>query len=746
MNAAAKLKREVQRMLSERMTLLFIALTAAGTVWFCLHSSGETASNAYILEPAKNSAVLGALLFTLLTLAQFYREDKNNTGSIVMACTDPVFYQLRRTMALICTAVATTLIVTLFTLPYALIKTGAYFQADAFAAAWYLIFLGVLVFAVLLSSALYMLFRRVDVAFIVMVGLILLSELLHYQYEHATNPMNPSYLLFWVQTNADGFSDMAGNRFQINLILWNRLFCLLASLGLWFLGLCCQRRYGRGIFGSFISNARRAWMPICLIAAIALSYGSYVNEPYFDQSVSKNSEVNYSSGTGIVASKGQKSEKNTNLLLSEKCVQAEIDTQSCSLAGKTTYTLRNTTGGAQILLVSLNSGYTISGVQVNGTPAQAVRDETEEGGNATWKIELPGAPEYTILIDYTGKVQNDGSSLGRIPIYGISGDYISLPSTGVSPSTDTSISDDCSFSGTLSLDSRFEPVFKSAEASKGETANGKTQWKFRADPGNDRSGLYAAFYHTTTFEAGGLNVEVKYFAKQDAAIADMDSIGIMKAAIDYFTNVYGPLPYQNHLTILERPANFSGGGGGAFGNTSAMAETSFAVTGYLPDELDNPDSGGGIDVLVHELAHQWWGLATYPDMDDASYWSAEGITCYSTYCFMKDYFGEKYANEHFINEWQSGWKSYQNAFYIQHPEFFKKLSDSDQSHMLELLNNIGLYDMMPLKLLKAEAALGGTEAFQGKLKQLYQSYLGNDITYDNFLSVTGLTGEVLNLA
>ena len=66
--------------------------------------------------------------------------------------------------------------------------------------------------------------------------------------------------------------------------------------------------------------------------------------------------------------------------------------------------------------------------------------------------------------------------------------------------------------------------------------------------------------------------------------------------------------------------------------------------------------------------------------------------------------------------------------------------------MLELLNNIGLYDMMPLKLLKAEAALGGTEAFQGKLKQLYQSYLGNDITYDNFLSVTGLTGEVLNLA
>ena len=745
MNAAVKLKREVQRMLSERMTLLFIVLTAAGTAWFCLHSSGETASNAFILEPAKNSAVLGALLFTLLTLAQFYREDKNNTGSIVTACTDPVFYQLRRTLALICTAVVTALIVTLFTLPYALIKTGAYFQADIFAASWYLIFFGALVFAVLLSSALYMLFRRVNVAFIVMVGLIFLSELLHYQYEHASNPMNPSYLLFWVQTNADNFSDIAGNRFEINLILWNRLFCFLTSLSLWLLGLCCQRRYGRGIFGSFISNARNAWMPICLIAAIALSYVSYVNEPYFDHSVSSDSENSYSSGTGIVVSKGQKREKNTDLILLKKSVQAEIDTRCCSLTGKTAYTLRNTAGKTQELRVSLNSGYTISGAQVNGAPTQAVRDKTEENGDAAWKIELPDAHEYTILIDYTGKVQNDGSSLGYIPIYGISGDYISLPSTGVSPGTDTSVSDDCSFSGTLSLDACFEPVLKRAEVSKGKTANGKTQWQFKAEPGIDRSGLDAGVYHTTTYKAGGLNVDVKYFAKQDAAIADMNSIGVMKAAIDYFTNVYGPLPYQDHLTILERPSYF-GGGGGAFGNISEMAETSFAVTGYLPDDSDNPDSGGGTDVLVHELAHQWWGLATYPDRDDSSYWSAEGITCYSTYCFMKDYFGEKYANKHYINEWKSGFKSYKNAFYIQHPEFFKKLSGSDQSHMTELLNNIGLYDIMPLKLLKAEAAVGGTEAFQGKLKHLYQSYLGKDITFDNFLSVTGLTGEVLSLA
>lgn len=239
-------------------------------------------------------------------------------------------------------------------------------------------------------------------------------------------------------------------------------------------------------------------------------------------------------------------------------------------------------------------------------------------------------------------------------------------------------------------------------------------------------------------------MEFKYFAKQKTAVAAMDTIAIMKAAIDYFTNAFGPLPYEDHLTVLELPAYFSGGG--AFGNISAMDETSFAIAGYLPDEAGNPDSGGGIDVLVHELAHQWWGLSTYPMEDDASYWSAEGITCYSTYCFMKDYLGTEYADEHFINEWQNSLETYQNAFYIQNPDDLKKLSDSDQSNVLATLNNIGLYDMMPLKLLKAEADLGGTESFQKTLSELYTTHLGQPVTYDDFLTATGLTKEALDLA
>lgn len=176
-----------------------------------------------------------------------------------------------------------------------------------------------------------------------------------------------------------------------------------------------------------------------------------------------------------------------------------------------------------------------------------------------------------------------------------------------------------------------------------------------------------------------------------------------------------------------------------------MNETCISAASDLLGNSDFQNSGSGIDVLVHEIAHQWWGLTTIPVSDEASYWSREGITCYSTYRFMAQYFGEQYAKEHFIDKWQEMWKNYKNAFYVQHPEYFSKLSQGDRSTVMASLSNIGNYGIMPLQLLKAENILDGQECFQKKLSELYKAYLGNSITYGDFLSATGLTEEVLNL-
>ena len=739
MNAVAKLMREVRRMLSERLTLLFMAITAAGAVWFSLHSTGRTASDAFILEPAKSSAVLGALLFTLLTLVQFHRDFKNNTDCIVLTSTDPIFYQLRRTLALIFTAVVTTLIITLFALPYGMAKTGDYFQPATFLTAWYLIFLGALVFSVLLSSGFYMLTRRAEAAFIIMAGLILLSKLLEGMYT-----LNPSYLFYWVQTTATGFSDLITNQFQIDMLLWNRLFCLLVSMGIWALGLSTFRRYGRNLPGSFLANCRRVWIPVLLVAAVSFSAVSYAFEPIFDDSKPVDYSGMLSSGTGIVSSVSSTPEVgNPDLTLTDKSFDLDIEAKGQTLSGIAKYKLKNSTGEAQTLPFMANTGLNINSVLINGVAGKAVRGETGENSTANWSIELPAAAEYDVQISYSGRMRNDNTILQRVT-YGIADGFVWLPTLGVSPSFDINIAEDSTFSGTLSLDKKLEPVFKRGKPVKGEIKDGKTEWTYTGSAGEQGTGIFAADYMTKTFEAGGLNVDLKYFAKHDKSISDMDAVNVIKAAIDYFTDTYGPLVYDKDLTMLELPAYVSGGFAG--GNMSAMDETCYDEEGYLPAEAATPDQGGGLDVLVHEIAHQWWGLATMPMQDGTSNWSAEGITCYSTYCFMKQYFGEEYAQEHFLKEWHQGWDTYQNAFYIQHPEYLAKLSAADASNIMGSFENISLYDIMPLQLLKAEDALGGTKAFQKKLSELYTIHLWQPITYDDFLNVTGLTKEALNLA
>lgn len=739
MNAVAKLSREARRILSERLTLLFIALTAAGAVWFSLNSTGRTASDAFILEPAKNSAILGALLFTLLTLVQSHRDYKNNTDTIILTCTDPIFYELRRTLALICTAVVTTLIITLFAFPYGMAKARDYFQPAAFFTAWYLIFLGALVFSVLLSSGFYMLTKRADAAFFIMAGLILLSKLLENMFT-----LNPSYLFYWVQTTADSFSDLVSNQFQIDMLLWNRLFCLLVSMGLWALGLCTSRRYGRGLPGSFLVNCRRVWIPVMLIAAISLSTVSYALEPIFDDSKPVDYSGMMNSGTGIVSSVSSTPEVgNPNLTLTGKSFDLDIGTKGHTLSGIAKYKLKNATGETQTLPVKLNTGLNIDSVLINGAEGKATRGETGESSAANWSIELPATDEYDLEVSYSGRIRNDNTILQRVT-YGIADGFVWLPPLGVSPGVDINVDKDSTFSGTLSLNETLEPVFPKGKPTKTETKDGKTEWQYAGSAGAQGTGIFAADYMIKSFEAGGLNIELKYFAKHDKSISDMNAANVIKAAIDYFTDAYGPLVYDKNLTILELPAYVSGGFAG--GNMSAMDETCYDEEGYLPAEAMTPDQGGGLDVLVHEIAHQWWGLATMPVQDGTSSWSAEGITCYSTYCFMKQYFGEEYAQEHFVKEWQQGWKTYQNAFYIQHPEYLAKLSATDASNIMASFVNMSLYDIMPLRLLKAEKALGGTEAFQKKVSELYTAHLGQAVTYDDFLTVTGLTKEALDLA
>lgn len=157
--------------------------------------------------------------------------------------------------------------------------------------------------------------------------------------------------------------------------------------------------------------------------------------------------------------------------------------------------------------------------------------------------------------------------------------------------SDINVAGDSTFSGTLSLNEKLEPVFSKGKPVKAETKGEKDEWQYVGSAGTQGTGIFAADYMTKSFEAGGLNINLKYFAKHDKSIKEMDAVNVIQAAIDYFTEVYGPLVYDKNLTILELPAYASGGFAG--GNMSAMDETSYDEEGYLPVEAISPDQGGG---------------------------------------------------------------------------------------------------------------------------------------------------------
>ena len=106
-----------------------------------------------------------------------------------------------------------------------------------------------------------------------------------------------------------------------------------------------------------------------------------------------------------------------------------------------------------------------------------------------------------------------------------------LPPLGVSPNLDINVAGDSAFSGTLSLNETLEPVLMGGKPVKGENKNGENVWRFTGSTVTQGTSLFAADYITRSFKAGGLNIDLKYFAKHDKSITDMDAVNVIMALI-----------------------------------------------------------------------------------------------------------------------------------------------------------------------------------------------------------------------
>ena len=187
------------------------------------------------------------------------------------------------------------------------------------------------------------------------------------------------------------------------------------------------------------------------------------------------------------------------------------------------------------------------------------------------------------------------------------------------------------------------------------------------------------------------------------------------------------------------------GGGYAVGGASLLDEADFTIAN-LEDTSKGAVPG---ETFIHELVHQWWGLGNMFDtVDSTTPWSAEGLTVYTTYRIVKELYGEDYAREHYVDQWQQAVDDYYLNFYVRRPEYLEMLPENEQLAISNSLSQVRQYSEMPLKILKAEQLVGGEEAMDQILHDLFNRELDPMypyLTYQEFLDACHLTEEDLNL-
>ena len=181
-----------------------------------------------------------------------------------------------------------------------------------------------------------------------------------------------------------------------------------------------------------------------------------------------------------------------------------------------------------------------------------------------------------------------------------------------------------------------------------------------------------------------------------------------------------------------------------------LISNGYSEADFTAANLGDAGKGAGAgEVMIHELVHQWWGLGNMFDTSDpTSPWSAEGLTVYTTYRIVKELYGEDYAQEHYVDQWQKAVDDYYLNFYVRNPEYLEMLPEQVQLAISNSLSQVRQYNEMPLKIYKAEQLVGGEEAMDQILHDLFNRELDPMypyLTYQEFLDACGLTEEDLNL-
>lgn len=416
------------------------------------------------------------------------------------------------------------------------------------------------------------------------------------------------------------------------------------------------------------------------------------------------------------------------------------------MRGKASYSFENSSRQEQRVAFGVTPGYTISNVQANSEAVPFSVGDYQEFNEALLEVTLPAKAQIELTMEYSGfprENRNLSSDQGNAEI---SGTYLQLENATLSPRLLNVLPDENIYPTKMEITLPASMVAIPFGSSRAEVAaeheNGTKTWRW--DDIGTGGILYAGDYIRENIQAGGMNIEFYYGRKHQEIMEQVNAADAVRDVVEYCTAHYGKLSFSNGETLKLIQSRIAGGGYAADG-ASLLDEADFTIAS-LRDTSKGSVPG---ETFIHELVHQWWGLGNMFDIPEPdSPWSAEGLTVYTTYRIVKELYGEEYAQTHYIDQWKQEVDDYYLNFYVRHPKYLDMLPEGERLRISNSLSGMRQYSEMPLKLLKAEQLVGGEEAMDQVLRDLFNREIDPIypyLTYDEFLSACALTEEDLNL-
>jgi aminopeptidase N len=200
-----------------------------------------------------------------------------------------------------------------------------------------------------------------------------------------------------------------------------------------------------------------------------------------------------------------------------------------------------------------------------------------------------------------------------------------------------------------------------------------------------------------------------YAAYRDAGFRDFP--GPTRAALEYFSDRIGPYAYEKLANVQSAAV------GGGMEAASAIGYGEDLITGERSRRVRN--------VIIHEIAHQWFGNAvTEADWDDV--WLSEGFATYFTTLFI----GHAYGRDEFLAELRRS-RDTVLEFDGKNPEYrviHDRLSDMSKVTSPQTYQK-GSWTLHMLR------GLIGDAAFWSGIRTYYRTYLNATASTEDFRRV-----------